>query len=47
MKTHKQDGLIWLGKCGIAFVCFGAAVTLVVVYVAACMVETLIGKAGR
>lgn len=47
MKTHKQDSLIWIGKCTIAFICFGVAVTLVVVYVAACTVETLVGKAGR
>ncbi len=47
MTTHKKDSLVWLGKCGIAFVCFGAAVVLVVVYVAACTVETLVGKEGR
>lgn len=47
MTTHKQDNWICAGKVVLAFACVAAAVTLVVCYVAACTVETLIGKAGR
>lgn len=47
MTTHKQDNWICAGKVLLAFACVAAAMTLVVCYVSACVVETLIGKAGR